>query len=143
MFTSIEATIITRGHRSLGYGFITFETEKDATKSIQVLDHQSLDGREINVEVARPKAPVTAPAATEKAVAPSTITTTTNKSKRNNTRRHRNRDHSKASATNVSLTVGMRDRKRTKLKISHVYISLKNPLPLLLLLKTKHKKPSR
>lgn len=53
---SLETTIITRGTRSLGYGFIKFETEKEAQKASQDLNKQSLDGREINVEVARPKA---------------------------------------------------------------------------------------
>lgn len=53
---SLETTIITRGTRSLGYGFIKFETEKEAQKASQELNKQSLDGREINVEVARPKA---------------------------------------------------------------------------------------
>lgn len=52
---SLDATIITKHHRSLGYGFITFETEKEAQKAAKDLDTKSLDGREINVEVARPK----------------------------------------------------------------------------------------
>lgn len=56
LYFSLETTIITRGTRSLGYGFIKFETEKEAQKASQDLNKQSLDGREINVEVARPKA---------------------------------------------------------------------------------------
>lgn len=52
---SLDATIITKHHRSLGYGFVTFETEKEAQKAAKDLDTKSLDGREINVEVARPK----------------------------------------------------------------------------------------
>lgn len=50
----LETTIITRHKKSAGYGFITFETEKDAEKAAKELNHQSLEGREINVEVARP-----------------------------------------------------------------------------------------
>lgn len=52
---SLETTIITRGSRSLGYGFIKFETESQAEKAAKDLNKQSLEGREINVEVARPK----------------------------------------------------------------------------------------
>jgi RNA recognition motif-containing protein len=116
--SSVEATIITRGHRSLGYGFITFETEKDATKATQALDRQSLDGREINVEVARPKAP---PAdTTEEETIPTTAApSTTSKSKRNNIRRRRrrNRNRSKSSATNVSLELGREIVKRRDSKL--------------------------
>ncbi|KAI9307536.1 hypothetical protein BJ944DRAFT_176350 [Cunninghamella echinulata] len=41
--------------RSAGYGFVTFATLEDATKATQELNKKELDGREINVEVARPK----------------------------------------------------------------------------------------
>lgn len=64
----MDATIITKQRRSLGYGFVTFETEQDAQKAAKDLDSTSLDGREINVEVARPKtdAPADAPQKTRK-----------------------------------------------------------------------------
>ncbi|OAD01427.1 hypothetical protein MUCCIDRAFT_156785, partial [Mucor lusitanicus CBS 277.49] len=64
----VDATIITKQRRSLGYGFVTFETEQDAQKAAKDLDSTSLDGREINVEVARPKkdAPADAPQKTRK-----------------------------------------------------------------------------
>ncbi|CAO0789607.1 unnamed protein product [Mucor circinelloides] len=52
----VDATIITKQRRSLGYGFVTFETEQEAQKAAKDLDNTSLDGRDINVEVARPKA---------------------------------------------------------------------------------------
>ncbi|KAK4517734.1 uncharacterized protein ATC70_001076 [Mucor velutinosus] len=51
----VDATIITKQRRSLGYGFVRFETEQDAQKAAEDLNSKSLDGREINVEVARPK----------------------------------------------------------------------------------------
>lgn len=64
----VDATIITKQRRSLGYGFVTFETEQDAQKAAKDLDRKSLDGREINVEVARPKtdAPANTPQKTRK-----------------------------------------------------------------------------
>lgn len=49
------ATIIHRGTRSLGYGFVAFSTESDAQKAVEVCDKKQMDGREINVEVAKPK----------------------------------------------------------------------------------------
>jgi RNA recognition motif-containing protein len=51
----ISANIITRGPRSLGYGFVELETEEEAVKSVQLLNKKTIDGREINVEVAKPR----------------------------------------------------------------------------------------
>jgi len=51
----ISANIITRGSRSLGYGFVEMENEEDANKAVQLLNKQDLDGRPINVEVAKPR----------------------------------------------------------------------------------------
>jgi RNA recognition motif-containing protein len=51
----ISANIITRGSRSLGYGFVEMENEEDANKAVQLLNKQELDGRPINVEVAKPR----------------------------------------------------------------------------------------
>lgn len=48
-----SANIITRGNRSLGYGFVEMESEEEAKKAVELLHRKNLDGREINVEVAR------------------------------------------------------------------------------------------
>jgi len=50
-----SASIISRGSRSLGYGFVEMESEEEAQKSVQLLNKKVIDGREINVEVARPR----------------------------------------------------------------------------------------
>lgn len=52
---SVDATIIKHGRRSLGYGFVAFETSAEAEKARNELNKKSFDGREINVEVAKPK----------------------------------------------------------------------------------------
>lgn len=57
----IKANIITRGSRSLGYGFVALETEEDANKVVEELNKKELDGRQINVEVAKPKSENNAP----------------------------------------------------------------------------------
>ncbi|OAD69042.1 hypothetical protein PHYBLDRAFT_116905, partial [Phycomyces blakesleeanus NRRL 1555(-)] len=57
----LDATIITRGPRSLGYGFVTFSSLAEIEKATKDLNKKELDGREINVEAARPKAPKTGP----------------------------------------------------------------------------------
>jgi len=60
----VTANIITRGNRSLGYGFVEFENEQDAQASLQALNKKSINGREINVELATPRqegAPRTSP----------------------------------------------------------------------------------
>jgi len=49
------ANIISRGSRSLGYGFVEFESEEEANKAVQLLNKKQIDSREINVEVARPR----------------------------------------------------------------------------------------
>ena len=57
----VDANIITRGQRSLGYGFVDFESQEAADKAISTLHKFSLDGREINVELAKPADPNRAP----------------------------------------------------------------------------------
>jgi len=52
----LSANIITRGPRSLGYGFVEFASLEDANKSVDLLHNKEIDGRKINVEVARPRA---------------------------------------------------------------------------------------
>jgi len=48
-----SANIITRGTRSLGYGFVEMESEEEANKAVELLNKKNVDGREINVEVAK------------------------------------------------------------------------------------------
>jgi RNA recognition motif-containing protein len=52
----VSANIITRGVRSLGYGFVEMENEEAAHKAVSLLNKRNVGGRDINVEVARPKA---------------------------------------------------------------------------------------
>jgi len=52
----LNANIITRGPRSLGYGFVELASLEAADKAVTLLHHKELDGRTINVEVARPRA---------------------------------------------------------------------------------------
>jgi len=51
----ISANIITRGPRSLGYGFVEMDNEADAENAVKLLDKKEIDGRPINVEVAKPR----------------------------------------------------------------------------------------
>ncbi|KAJ2538100.1 hypothetical protein EV175_006535 [Coemansia sp. RSA 1933] len=50
----VDASIITRGPRSLGYGFVAFADEATLNKAIGALNGKELGGRTINVESARP-----------------------------------------------------------------------------------------
>lgn len=54
---SLSANIITRGPRSLGYGFVEFETDELAKKAVDMMNHKEVDGRPINVEVAQRRDP--------------------------------------------------------------------------------------
>ncbi|KAJ1948497.1 hypothetical protein FBU59_001564 [Linderina macrospora] len=49
-----EARIITRGPRSLGYGFVAFGDEATVQKAVELRNHTEFGGRQINVEAARP-----------------------------------------------------------------------------------------
>jgi len=49
----ISANIITRGPRSLGYGFVEMDNESDAENAVKLLNKKEIDGRPINVEVAK------------------------------------------------------------------------------------------
>jgi len=49
----VNANIITRGPRSLGYGFVEMGSEEEARKAVEAMNKKELDGREINVEVAK------------------------------------------------------------------------------------------
>jgi len=51
----VTANIITRGYRSLGYGFVEFETNEEAQNALSTLNKKSINGREINVELATPR----------------------------------------------------------------------------------------
>lgn len=51
----VQANIIKRGPRSLGYGFVELESEEDAQKSVTLMNKKAIDGREINVELAKPR----------------------------------------------------------------------------------------
>jgi len=48
-----SANIITRGPRSLGYGFVEMETEEAAKAAVGLMNKKVIDGREINVEIAK------------------------------------------------------------------------------------------
>lgn len=50
-----QVQIITRGNRSLGYCFVTYETETAAVEAVQTLNKRVVQGREINVEPAKPQ----------------------------------------------------------------------------------------
>ncbi|KAJ3197416.1 hypothetical protein HK101_003842 [Irineochytrium annulatum] len=52
----LSANIIVRSGRSLGYGFISYATEGEAKKAVELFDKVELSGRPLNVEVAKPKA---------------------------------------------------------------------------------------
>jgi RNA recognition motif-containing protein len=51
----IGANIITRGPRSLGYGFVEMESEEDAKKAVELMNKKDVNGRQINVEIAKPQ----------------------------------------------------------------------------------------
>jgi RNA recognition motif-containing protein len=52
----LQANIITRGPRSLGYGFVEFANEEEAKKAVNAMNKKTIDGRDINVEIAKPRA---------------------------------------------------------------------------------------
>jgi RNA recognition motif-containing protein len=67
--TVTEANIITRGPRSLGYGFVDFKTPADAENAVKLFNQKEIDGRVVNVEVAHPRQEESAANGGEKAAA--------------------------------------------------------------------------
>jgi len=55
-----SVNIITRGPRSLGYGFVEMKTVEAAEKAVTLMNKKEIDGREINVELAKPRSEVNA-----------------------------------------------------------------------------------
>jgi len=53
----VEANIITRKGQSLGYGFVTFETEEEAKRAVEQMSKKEIAARQINVEIAAPRDP--------------------------------------------------------------------------------------
>jgi RNA recognition motif-containing protein len=47
-----------RGRRPLGYGFVSFETPEEAEKAAKELDKKDFNGRDVNVEIAKPRTAV-------------------------------------------------------------------------------------
>lgn len=56
-----EAKVISRRGRSKGYGFVTFENEKDAIRAYNSLNKAQFEDREINIELAKPRDPKAEP----------------------------------------------------------------------------------
>ncbi len=53
----VEAVVIMDRfkNRSKGYGFVTMATEEEAQKAIEMFDGKEIDGRPVNVSIARPR----------------------------------------------------------------------------------------
>jgi len=51
----VEVNVIKRGTRSLGYGFVAFANTADRDAAVAKCHKKELEGREINVEAAKPK----------------------------------------------------------------------------------------
>jgi len=58
--TVVQASIITRGIRSLGYGFVAFSTANECQVAVDKLHKKLFGDREINVEIAKPKSEIAA-----------------------------------------------------------------------------------
>jgi len=64
----VDAQLIMRGARSLGYGFVEMASDADAQAAVRALHKKPIDGREINVEIARSR--VTSEELAERAAKP-------------------------------------------------------------------------
>lgn len=53
--TSARVVTDRESGRSRGFGFVEFANAEDAQKAIEALDQSEVEGRTINVSVARPK----------------------------------------------------------------------------------------
>jgi len=55
--TVVSAAVITdkNTNRSKGFGFVEFETEEEANKAIEMFNGKEVEGRNLVVNIARPK----------------------------------------------------------------------------------------
>jgi cold-inducible RNA-binding protein len=55
--TVVEANLVTdrMTGRARGFGFVTMSTDEEASKAVEALNGASLDGRNLTVNVARPR----------------------------------------------------------------------------------------
>jgi RNA recognition motif-containing protein len=54
LLSSLTAQVILRGTRSAGYGFVALSSAEAAQRAVDALNKKELDGREVNVEIAKP-----------------------------------------------------------------------------------------
>eukprot|EP00007_Cunea_sp_BSH-02190019_P008854 CAMPEP_0174236878 /NCGR_PEP_ID=MMETSP0417-20130205/6268_1 /TAXON_ID=242541 /ORGANISM="Mayorella sp, Strain BSH-02190019" /LENGTH=209 /DNA_ID=CAMNT_0015315575 /DNA_START=73 /DNA_END=702 /DNA_ORIENTATION=- len=54
--TVVDASVILRGTRSRGYGFVTMSTEAEAQKAVDTISGRDIEERPINVEIAKARA---------------------------------------------------------------------------------------
>jgi RNA recognition motif-containing protein len=52
---SIQVVIIKKGSRLKGFGFVGFKSLNEAEKAVKNLDKTELDGRDISVQLAKPR----------------------------------------------------------------------------------------
>jgi len=50
----LTAQVILRGTRSAGYGFVALSSAEAAQRAVDALNKKELDGREVNIEIAKP-----------------------------------------------------------------------------------------
>lgn len=62
----METIIIKKGSRPKGYGFVAFKTLKEAEKAVNDYHKKELDGREISVQLAKPREEPIKPATEKK-----------------------------------------------------------------------------
>ncbi|CAO3613125.1 unnamed protein product [Mucor hiemalis] len=62
----VETIIIKKGSRPKGYGFVAFKTLKEAEKAVNDYHKKELDGREISVQLAKPREEPIKPATEKK-----------------------------------------------------------------------------
>lgn len=61
-----DVRIISKGNYSLGFAFVEMATEADAIKAVANVNKKELDGRVINVEIAKPRDPNAPPPTTNR-----------------------------------------------------------------------------
>ncbi|CEJ04837.1 hypothetical protein RMCBS344292_18788 [Rhizopus microsporus] len=110
----LETIIIKRGRRHLGYGFITFEKEEEAKRAAKDLNKKELDGREINVEVARPKSEL-----------PTKRTPKVSSSRRKRRVKKVNKEENSASPNTTQTEKLNRDRSKTAIFVANLPFTTK------------------
>jgi RNA recognition motif-containing protein len=110
-----SGVVITRGRRSLGYGFVEFETQEEAKRAVELKNNTQIKGRQVKVELASDQPARTRTPNTQNNQSEQQDNQANAPARRRNKRRNRNRNNTqgKTNADNQESNQNTQTAKNT------------------------------